>query len=132
MVGVAKLLRGVLFASFLLAVWTISRPAHASPLAPFCDDRGATALAAAPALEATDEAIQRAKTSACEEDAPLLGLAVGPAHHPLAAPAEDIGAAQAVAPSLLATLAETSIDFASRAQPRQHGVRGRIERPPRG
>jgi hypothetical protein len=132
MVGVPRILRAALFASFLLATWTFARPARASALAPFCDDRGATALAPAPALEATDEAIARAKTSPCDLNEPLVGLAVGPSHRAPAAPPDDIGSAQPVTPPLLEPRVAISIDFAARARSEQHGVRWRVERPPRG
>jgi hypothetical protein len=131
MVGVRRVLRAAIFASFLLAAWTLARPAHASSLAPFCDDRGATALAPAPALEETDAAIERAKTSPCDGDTPLLGLAVGPSHHGLSAPADDTESAQPVTLSLFAPRIEASIDFAIRALAPELGVRWRVERPPR-
>jgi hypothetical protein len=131
MVGVGRILRAVVFASLLLATWTLARPAHASPLAPFCDDRGATALAPAPALETPDEAIRRAKTSPCDGDEPLFGLAVGPAHRALAPPLGHVESAQPVKPSLFVPLGGTSIDFAERASLMPLGVRGRVERPPR-
>ena len=132
MVGIPRILRAALFASFFLAAWAFARPARASALAPFCDDRGATALAAAPALEATDEAIARAKASPCDGNEPLVGLAVGPGHRAPAAPSDDVGSAQPVTLPLLVPLVGISIDFAARARAEQHGVRWRVERPPRG
>jgi hypothetical protein len=64
---VGRALRAALCAALVLAVWTLARPAKAAS-APFCDDRGATALAAPPALEAPDEAIRRARVSNCEHE----------------------------------------------------------------
>jgi hypothetical protein len=132
MLGVGRILRAMVFASLLLATWTLARPAHAFSLAPFCDDRGATALAPAPALQTPDEAIRRAKTPACEGDELIFGLAVGPAHRALAQPVDHVESAQPVKPSVLVPLDGTSIDFAERASLMQLAARGRVERPPRG
>jgi hypothetical protein len=132
MVGFGKVLRAVVFASFLLAAWTFARPAQAALLAPFCDDRGATALAPEPALEATDEAVSRVKTSACDENEPLVGLAVGPAHRAATAPSGPVEPARVIRGSPLLRALVGSLDFVTRATPRPRGVRGRVERPPRG
>src|SRR5579859_2664378 len=52
-------LRAALFASVMFAIWSFSRSAAAG--AALCDDRGASATAEPPALEAPGEAIQRAR-----------------------------------------------------------------------
>jgi|HubBroStandDraft_6_1064221.scaffolds.fasta_scaffold15261_2 hypothetical protein len=72
---VGRALRAALFAALVLALWTLARPAHAA-FAPFCDDRGATALAAPPAIEAPDEAIRRTLASSCEHEKVEFGLSV--------------------------------------------------------
>ncbi len=132
MVGTAKVLRAAIFASFLLAAWTFARTVQASPLAPFCDDRGATALAPEPALEATDEAVRRAKTSECAGNEPLLGLVLGPSHRAPVAPSGQVDPARPVRSPRLAPLVGAPLDFATQATPEHRGVRGRVERPPRG
>ena len=58
---VTRVFRTAIFAGVMLALWTLGRPAHAATLAPFCDDRGATALAPPPALEAPDEAVRQGR-----------------------------------------------------------------------
>src|SRR5271154_4922164 len=67
-----RALRYLLAASLTLVLWTLARPALAMS-APFCDDRGASGIAAAPALEAPDVGVQRARaTPPCPgEDVPL-------------------------------------------------------------
>ncbi len=124
--------RATIFAGVMLAVWTLGRPAHAATLAPFCDDRGATALAAQPALEAPDEAVRRAAAAPCDADAPLFGLALGPAHRILREVLTDAAPAAAGAPAQL-TPPPLDAPFApvARETPPQAGVRYRVERPPR-
>jgi hypothetical protein len=129
---VGRLLRAALFCATLLVAWTIARPALAAP-APFCDDRGATALAAAPALEAPDEAIRRAKVGcgrgAFEAD-PLMAW-LGPSHD--APTASDDGSSHACLANVAATVpvaAATLLDVEPVNRPCA-GTRSRVERPPR-
>jgi hypothetical protein len=131
---VTRVFRTAIFAGVMLALWTLGRPAHAAMLAPFCDDRGATALAAPPALEATDEAVRRTATPPpCDDAAPIFGLALGPAHRILrslsadAAPAAMTAEPRPVPPSL----GEPIMFPAGQSTPAA-GVRDRVERPPRG
>src|SRR5947209_17163186 len=69
-------LRAVLFGSVVLALWSLARPASAA-IAPLCDDRGASAIAPPPLLQAPDdahnEAIERAHVapSCTRGDLPL-------------------------------------------------------------
>jgi hypothetical protein len=130
---VTRVFRTAIFAGVMLALWTLGRPAHAAILAPFCDDRGATALAEPPALEATDEAVRRSASPPCDEDAPIFGLALGPAHRILrslsadAAPAATAAELRPLPPSLGETIA-----FVGGQTTPEAGVRCRVERPPRG
>ena len=129
---VARVFRTTIFAGVLLAIWTLGRPAHAAALAPFCDDRGATALAAPPALEASDEAIQRAAAPPCETDAPIF-LSLGPARHAVGAAPAAIAPAETIAPlRVLPPPLDGLVAFVSGETPPQSGVRYRVERPPRG
>jgi len=117
----------------MLALWTLGRPAHAAGLAPFCDDRGATALAAPPALEATDEAVRRSAAPPCEDEAPIFGLALGPAHRTLRSFSADAAPAVAAAqPRLPPPPLEEPIAFVAGQAAPQAGIRYRVERPPRG
>jgi hypothetical protein len=128
---VTRVFRTAIFAGVMLAFWTLARPAHAA-LAPFCDDRGATALAAPPALEAPDEAIQRAAAPPCETtDTPLYGLVLGRAHAGVRSVPADAAPAGTVAP--LPPLPQVSEPFAflEGDLPPQAGARYRVERPPR-
>jgi hypothetical protein len=117
----------------MLALWTLGRPAHAAGLAPFCDDRGATALAAPPALEAPDIAVRRSAAPPCDDDSPILGFALCPAHRILRSFSADATPATVAAqPHLLPpSLAEPTAFGAGKAPP-EAGVRYRVERPPRG
>jgi hypothetical protein len=57
-----RLIRVAITASLVLALWAIARPASAATasMAPFCDDRGATAVASPPVLPMLDQAFFRA------------------------------------------------------------------------
>jgi hypothetical protein len=130
---VIRALRAALFASIVLAVWSFARPARAASLAPFCDDRGATALASPPALEAPEEAVQRAAAPPCDlfEDTSVYALAFdhGQRPGPSASPgAESALAAHAI---VVAPPASQPIAFVLSETSPPYGVRYRVERPPR-
>ena len=130
---VTRVFRTAIFAGVMLALWTLGRPAHAGTLAPFCDDRGATALAAQPALEATDEAVRRTAAPPCDDDVPLFGLALGAAHRSLRSFSADAAPATAAAqPRLLHPSLDEPMAFVVAQGPPLAGVRCRVERPPRG
>jgi hypothetical protein len=131
---VAKVLRVALFSGLMLALWSFARPAHAATLAPFCDDRGATALAPPPALEPIDEAVRRAATPpAADGDGPSFVLTLRPGHRLARAALVDMSPASVpnvttgVVPPSAEPLAATRGELLSPA-----GVRFRVERPPRG
>jgi hypothetical protein len=132
----SRVFRTAIFAGVMLALWLVGRPAHAASFAPFCDDRGATALAPPPALEATDEAVRRAATRPCDADteAPVFGLALQSAHRIVRTfSADATPAAPPAPPRVLPTpLLDGPIAFVARETPPQAGVRYRVERPPRG
>jgi hypothetical protein len=127
-----RVIRYILVSSLALVLWTFARPAFAMP-APFCDDRGASGIAATPALEASDVAVQRARlTTPCPgEDVPL-GVAVSHGRPPSAP------AAVAAEPVLPTTQAPFVVPPGSMLDPPptvdspRDGERSRIERPPRG
>jgi len=128
---VVRVLRGALFAGILLAVWSFALPARAASLAPFCDDRGATAIAAPPALEAPDEAVRRAAAPACTPDGPLFGLAFDEGHQRGADPSPGQEPALAVSPVVFAPPPGEALAFVIRETSPPYGVRVRVERPPR-
>src|SRR6202041_1954760 len=67
----SRVLRVAIAASFALVLFVLARPASAAT-APFCDDRGASAIAAPPVLEAPDDAIRRASVVSCDTEERLL------------------------------------------------------------
>jgi hypothetical protein len=131
---VTRVFRTAIFAGVMLALWTLGRPAHAAGLAPFCDDRGATALAAPPALEAPDVAVQRAAAPPCDSDEPIFfGRALGPARHaPRAIGVSTLTATTTQAALELAAPLERRPSVLAPESPPRAGVRYRVERPPRG
>lgn len=129
---VRRALRAALATSLLLVFWTIARPAHAMP-APFCDDRGASAIAPPPALEPLDEAIARARLTSCDEAAglPLRATIDGGQRLP-APPSAGPGALLPPAPAYIPPAPGDPLDTPAEAARPIDGVRGRVERPPRG
>jgi hypothetical protein len=127
---VGRGVRAALFTALVCVLWSFSLPAFAAP-APFCDDRGATALAAPPALEAPGEAIQRARFTSCEYGHPEFGLSVGPGHRRIAPPQDDAGYGWVAAAARLEPSDEGSLEVFLVMPPPCHGVRMRVERPPR-
>jgi len=128
----ARAVRLLLASSLALVLWTFARPALAMP-APFCDDRGASGIAPAPPLEASDVAVRRAGTApACPgEDLPL-GVSVTRGRAPTA-PALLL--ADPILPTTHAPLVAPSgsrLDPPPPADSPQDGERSRVERPPRG
>jgi hypothetical protein len=125
-----RFLRALLFTGFALVVCVISRSALASE-APFCDDRGATALAPPPALDASDQAVARVRacSSGGDESGYFAILARARSHA-----ARSLQAADAAAPApllevaggLRGELCDSRCDSAPHA-----AVRSRIDRPPR-
>jgi hypothetical protein len=126
-----RALRAALFTIVLVVLWTVSRPAMAMP-APFCDDRGATAMAAEPLLEAPDVAVQRARAApACDGEELILGMTVAPGHAPAPIVA---GAGDPALPATTPVVPPPGFapfTPAAAAQPRADGVPGTLERPPR-
>jgi hypothetical protein len=127
---VGRALRAALFAALVLALWTLARPVHAAS-APFCDDRGATALAAPPALDAPDEAIRRALALSCGHEKVEFGLAVRTQHRTAAPPSDDAERGwQSPATRPGPAESEPLVSAPVPASPCV-GVRARVERPPR-
>ncbi len=126
-----RALRAFLVSSLALALWTVSRPAHASQ-APLCDDRGATAVAPPLALEAPEGAIERARTGvSCPGSDLPLGATIARGHR---GSASAPTAAQPVLPASATAVVPppgVTLDPPSRFTDPPEGVRFRIERPPR-
>ena len=126
-----RALRAVLFAIVTIALWTVARPAKAMP-AGFCDDRGASAIAPDPLLEAPDVAIQRAHVAlVCDGEEVQLGAVAAPGH------GQPVAAAVVLDPAVPATTpavppaSPRPRSFLPLSQPRADGVTGTLERPPR-
>src|SRR5690349_16784007 len=84
---VGRVFRAILFGGVTLALWALALPARAATVSPFCDDRGASAVAADPALEAPDLAVRRVSVACDGRDADDTTLAVVPGHPRGPAPA---------------------------------------------
>jgi hypothetical protein len=128
-----RILRQLFCACALLVLWTIARPAAAASLpAPFCDDRGASVLAPAPLLEATDVAIQRARsTSPCDAAGPMFFASLGPGRSDVA---PRFGGSESAIVSGQAPLAQPAGELLAEPSATlapDYGVRSRVERPPR-
>jgi len=128
----SRLLRAAIAASLALALFVLARPARAAS-APFCDDRGASAIAAPPVLEAPDDAIRRATHVACEGEERDLDASIGVEHR---VPVRTLVAPEPAVAPLRALLAVPAgdllpVQLAGEAPPSQ-GVGFRVERPPRG
>lgn len=122
----------VLASSLALVLWTVARPAAAAP-APFCDDRGASAIAPPPALEAPDVAVQRARvTSTCPTEDSPLGATLTHGRAPSAPAVIQAEPALLVATIPLPLPSTSELDPAPRVEWPCEGVRSRVERPPRG
>jgi hypothetical protein len=115
----------------MLALWTVSRPAAAAVPAGLCDDRGASAVAPPPALEAPDEAIQRARAAApCGGDVESR-VAVSPGHRGISVAESDAPSALPAQPLVWLAPHSAVIPRAEPAERRGLGVHWRVERPPR-
>jgi|GEM_PF-2502479 hypothetical protein len=124
------ILRAGLVASLVLALWTLARPALASS-APFCDDRGASAIAMPPALDAPDEAIARARS--CTGGGDALSLNATVVRWRLGATWGMDGPAAALPRGVILVCAvREAFDPAERTPLASGGVTSRVERPPRG
>jgi len=136
MVTLPRALRVALVVSVVLTTWTLTRPAwaaQAAPLfAPFCDDRGATAIALPPSLEASAEMITRGRSASCDRDPLSVFASIAPARARFAVrPALAQPASPVAAPCLTPPTSLRGGLPAATADPHR-GVRFRIERPPRG
>jgi hypothetical protein len=126
-----RTLRAALFTIVTVVLWTVARPAMAMP-APFCDDRGATAIAPEPLLEAPDVAVQRARIApSCELDDCAMGAAVAPGHAPTPIPSASGDSALPVASPAVCPADSGTLTPLPAAQPRADGVHRTLERPPR-
>ena len=126
-----RVFRSALVLGLVLTLWTFARPALAAR-APFCDDRGATAMAPPPALEAPDIGVIRARVSVCEAGERSFFAIVTPARSNVSPP---LGEADQALPSrsLHVVPAEDSLaDLPMPGARPDAGVRHRVERPPRG
>jgi hypothetical protein len=121
--------------SVVLAIVAMSRPAFATT-APLCDDRGATALAAPPPLEARDVAIHRAHATAAScpcpaDDALPLGARVSRSHISVEQIASSADRALPPAHPVLPRPEGADLPTTSATLRTDRGVRYRVERPPR-
>ena len=119
-------------ASLALAVFVLARPARAAS-APFCDDRGASAIAAPPVLEAPGDAIRQAAHVSCEsEERDLVDASIGVGHRvlvrTLVAPEPAVAPTRAPLARPISALLPVQPPGATRIA---EGVGFRVERPPR-
>jgi hypothetical protein len=136
-----RVLRGFVVLATTLVVLALARPALAAPAlagqaqaAPFCDDRGATGLAAPPALEAPDEAVWRVR--ACGHAASGIDALLPhftPSHHVApAAEGDDAGACVAHAVNFEPVPSHSGWNGEAASVRPPSAARSRLERPPRG
>jgi hypothetical protein len=125
-----RVIRTALFASLALALWAFALPARASS-APFCDDRGASASAMPPALDAPDEVLARARS--CPTGGDELSLFVTIARtQPASAPGlEGRDGVLPVRGVILPGVPGAPLDRSPPARLASGGTTSRIERPPR-
>jgi hypothetical protein len=117
----------------VLAVWTIARPASAA-VAPFCDDRGASAIAPPPTLESPNDVIQRVRAASkcASDDGDAFRRTFAPMHRLPQPPGPNV---EPTLPRTTPTVAPAEgcvLDLDSPPALVPSGVRFRIERPPRG
>jgi hypothetical protein len=129
---IRRVVRTIVFAGTLIALWLIAAPAFASS-APLCDDRGATGVAPAPALQAPEDIIARAMspTPDCLGGGASSELAITASHDAPAPPDADGGFALPVRASHLPLPVSTVRSPASVVGDARDGTFARIERPPR-
>lgn len=126
-----RLLRAALFAIVTVALWALARPAMAMP-AGYCDDRGATAIAPPPVLEAPDVAVRQARVAAsCDGDDVAVGETVAPGHAPAGGVAAQGDPAVPVRTIALPPASSEQMSPVPELGPRADGVTTSIERPPR-
>jgi hypothetical protein len=123
--------RAALLVSLMLALWTLARPALAMP-AGLCDDRGASAIAPAPALEAPDVAIRRARVPTSCEGAELpVRATIAPAHRVLTQTWASPEQALPVGAVWLGAPERARVELVLRGNRPCRGIDSRVERPPR-
>jgi hypothetical protein len=130
----ARLARSALFFATMLVVSTLARSALASrSAAPFCDDRGATALAAPPDLQASGEAIQRARAEACgmKVNGDTWRSILRPARASVRATPSQPSPARLTAPLATVPLVSVVAPAPETLSDPPAGASGRVERPPR-
>jgi hypothetical protein len=125
-----RILRATLFASFALALWAFARPARASS-APFCDDRGASASAMPPALDAPDEALARARSCPAGGDELSLFVTIARTHPAFAQGLEGLDGVVPARGVVLPRLAGAAFDCAPPIRLARGDATSRVERPPR-
>lgn len=127
-----RALRTVLASSLALALWTLASPAMAAP-APYCDDRGASGLAAPPALEAGHVAVGRAHAApSCPAQDPFFGATLTRGRAPSAPSSVTAEPMLPAAPPVVVAPEHDTLDPPPVVEATPEGVSFRIERPPRG
>jgi hypothetical protein len=128
----ARVARAALFFATMFVVSTLARSAFAAA-APFCDDRGATALAAPPDLQAPDDAIQKARAEACgmHGDGDAWVAMFRAARMERSAPPPDPSPARLTAAIVVAVPSSTALHHPEAPGEARTGSSSRVERPPR-
>jgi hypothetical protein len=125
-----RMLRTALTASLVLTLWTVARPAFAMP-APLCDDRGASAIAVAPTLEADGGTVARTVSGSCGGDAAFLRVTIAPVHSGFTDHPSNDECARPLAGLHIVVPAGEVCSIARPSSRPLHGVTFRVERPPR-
>ena len=123
-----RLLLAALMTNLAVALSVWAHPALAMP-AGFCDDRAASAIAPAPALQPPNQVLRQAPAS-CADELPALA-SIAPAHRVIVrSSAEAPPALLPVCPTL-PSAQSSRLELAFALVSPAHGVRWRVERPPR-
>lgn len=135
-----RVARAALFLVTMLVASTLSRSAFASGFtgyfgAPFCDDRGATGLAARPDVQTPDAVLQQARAHACDlgdvAEAWRAMLRPGSGVKTVAMADDDAAAHPPPSSVALAPVESSDLAVTEVAGHPSPGERSRVERPPR-
>jgi hypothetical protein len=124
--------RVLLFVAVVAAMWTLALPALAAP-APYCDDRGASALAPPPTLQLPEQGV--APTLLAPPACPLDETTLLPALSADRTVHSSLSSAEPAMPVALQWLSPASTGMLPEVAPVavvSSWIRWRVERPPRG
>jgi hypothetical protein len=131
-----RVARAAIFLVTMLVASTLSRSAFAGGFtgyfgAPFCDDRGATGLAARPDLQAPDAILQQARSGACDLGGDAWRAMLQPGGTKIVATAEGSAPVHTTPAVTMRPVESFDLVVSEVAGHPSPGERTRVERPPR-